>query len=306
MKLRLWNIFILGLLLTSNMIPAFAEDSDTRELETFFDNFMAEKLPDLNIPGASLIVVQDGEIVLSKGYGFADIDSETPVNPAETIFRVGSVSKLFTATAVMQLVERGEVDLHTDITQYLTAFQIPATYAEPVTLHHLLTHSSGFEDRFIGGMTLDENKLGSIEDFLQDALPARVTPPGEVHSYNNYGFALAGYVVEEVSGMPFEDYVYLNILQPLGMTLSSFAQPLPLELKAQLATGYELAGDDLAPAVFQYDRAVPAGSMSSTAEDMAAFMIAHLQSGGSEILDESIADLMHQQQFTPTTQNFQA
>jgi len=147
-------------------------------------------------------------------------------------------------------------------------------------------------------MTLDENKLGSIEDFLQDALPARVTPPGEVHSYNNYGFALAGYVVEEVSGMPFEDYVYLNILQPLGMTLGSFAQPLPLELKAQLATGYELAGDDLAPAVFQYDRAVPAGSMSSTAEDMAAFMIAHLQSGGSEILDESIADLMHQQQFT--------
>ena len=298
MKLRLWNIFILGLLLTSTMIPAFAEDSDTRELETFFDSFMAEKLPDLNIPGATVVVVQGGDIILSKGYGFADLDSETHVNPAETIFRIASVSKLFTATAVMQLVERGEVDLHTDVNQYLTAFQIPATYTEPVTLHHLLTHSAGFEDRFIGGMTQDENKLGSIEDFLKDDIPARVTAPGEVHSYNNYGFTLAGYVVEEVSGMPFEAYVFLNILQPLGMTLSSFAQPLPPELEAQLATGYELDGEDLTPAVFQYDRAAPAGSMSATAEDMAAFMIAHLQPGGSEILDEPTADLMHQQQFT--------
>ena len=96
----------------------------------------------------------------------------------------------------MQLVERGELDLHTDVNQYLTSFQIPATYAEPVTLHHLLTHSAGFEDRFIGGMTLDENKLGSIEDFLQDSIPARVSAPGEVHSYNNLGFTLAGYIVE--------------------------------------------------------------------------------------------------------------
>ena len=308
MKHRIWwNTITLGLLLIAFPIVAFSTEVkppiastqiDNGELAAFFDSFMAEELAELNISGAAVVIVLDGEIILSMGYGFSDLDSETPVNPSETVFRVGSVSKLFAATAVMQLVERGEVDLHTDVNQYLTAFQIPATFPEPVTLHHLLTHTAGFEDQFIGVTTENEDEFGSLEDFLKDAMPARVTPPGEIHSYNNYGYTLAGYIVEEVSGIPFEEYIDRYIFQPLGMTLSSFAQPLPPTLEAHLATGYELADDNLTPANFEYNRVVPAGALSITAEDIATFMIAHLHSGDTEILDEATADLMHEQQFT--------
>ncbi len=199
---------------------------DPADLESFFDDFFDRSMEELNIPGAAVVVVKDGEILFSEGYGFADLEQQIPVDPANTVMRVASVSKLFTATAAMQLVEQGLLDLNTDVNVYLTALQIPEDYSEPVTLHQLLTHTAGFEGRFIGTMTRSPDELLPLGEYLKGNVPKRVLEPGSVHSYSNYSFALTGQLVEEVTGMPFAQYVDENILQPLGMSRSTFEQPL--------------------------------------------------------------------------------
>ena len=274
---------------------------DPADLESFFDNFFDQSMEELNIPGAAVVVVKDGEILFSEGYGFADLERQIPVDPAQTVMRVGSVSKLFTATAAMQLVEQGLLDLNTDVNVYLTALQIPQDYSEPVTLHQLLTHTAGFEDRFIGTIAPSPEELLPLGEYLEANVPKRVLEPGSVHSYSNYSFALAGQLVEEVTGTPFSQYVDENILQPLGMSRSTFEQPLPPELAKDFAVGYFVTDGTYEPGDFVYLQEPPEGAMSSTAEDMARFMIAHLQNGRYEdvrILEEDTARQMHEQQFT--------
>jgi len=270
-------------------------------LEAFLDEFFDKNMAELNIPGAAVVVVKDDEILFSKGYGFADLDQQIPVDPAQTVMRVGSVSKLFTATAAMQLVEQDLLDLDTDVNQYLNALQIPEDYSEPVTLDQLLTHTAGFEDRIIGTATLSADELLRLGEYLEGNAPKRVLEPGSVHSYSNYSFALTGQLIEEVTGTPFAQYVDENILQPLGMSRSTFAQPVPPELAADLAVGYFVTDGTYEPGDYVYLQEPPEGAMSSTAEDMARFMIAHLQDGRYEdvrILEEGTARQMHEQQFT--------
>ncbi len=273
--------------------PSWAEN-----IEPFLDHTLNTQLALYGIPGAVVAVVQGGNILHLGGYGQADLQQREPVLAETTLFRTGSVSKLFTWTAVMQLVEQGRLDLHADVNQYLTAFQIPATYPEPITLAHLLTHTAGFEDRAFGFYARAAADLIPLSAFLAAHIPARIFPPGEVSAYSNYGASLAGYVVERISGVPFEDYVKAHILTPLGMTSSSFRQPLPPELAARLATGYRAS---LAPGDFEWGVAVPAGALSATAADMARFMIAHLQKGrfgAARIFGEGTAEAMQQRQFT--------
>ncbi len=274
---------------------------DPLDLEAFLDEFFDKNMEKLDIPGAAMVVVQDGEILFSKGYGFADLEQQIPVDPAQTIMRIGSVSKLFAATAAMQLVEQGLLDLDADVNLYLTALQIPKDYSEPVTLQQLLTHSAGFEDRFIGTMTTDPDEFLALGEHLKGNIPKRVLDPGSVHSYSDFSFALTGLLVEEISGVPFAQYVDENILQPLGMSRSTFEQPVPPELAADLAVGYFVTGGTFKPGDYVYSQVPPADSMGSTAEDMARFMIAHLQDGRYEdvrILEEDTARQMHEQQFT--------
>jgi CubicO group peptidase (beta-lactamase class C family) len=274
---------------------------DPTDLEVFLDDFFDRNMAELDIPGAAVVVVQDGEILSIKGYGFADLERQIPVDPAQTIMRIGSVSKLFTATAAMQLVEQGLLDLDTDVNQYLTALKIPAAYSQPVTLHQLLTHSAGFEDRFIGTLTLDADEFSPLREHLKGSIPKRVLEPGSVHSYSNFSFALAGLLIEEITGMPFAQYVDENLFQPLGMSRSTFEQPVPTGLAPDLAIGYFVTDGTYEPGDYAYDQESPAGAMSSTAEDMARFMIAHLQEGSYEdvqILERESARLMHEQQFT--------
>jgi CubicO group peptidase (beta-lactamase class C family) len=270
-------------------------------LEFFLDDFFAQNMEELNIPGAAIVVVEDGEILLSKGYGFADLEQQTPVDPAQTIMRTASVSKLFTATAAMQLVEQGLLDLDADVNQYLTGIQIPDDPFGPVTLRQLLTHTAGFENQVIGTVTFDPDAYLPLEERLASSVPERVLEPGTVHSYSNYGFALVGQLIEDVSGMPFAQYVAEKILQPLGMARSTFEQPLPPGLAEDLAIGYFATDGAYEPAGFVFDQEPPAGALSSTAEDIARFMIAHLQDGRYEdvqILGEDVAQQMHAQQFT--------
>jgi CubicO group peptidase (beta-lactamase class C family) len=278
--------------------PARRGPTDARELEAFLDGLMLAHLEDHHIAGATVSVVRNGELLLAKGYGFSDNDKRTPVDPARTLFRVGSVSKLFTWTAVMQLVEQGKLDLDTDVNRYID-FTIPATYPQPITLRHLLTHTPGFEERGIG---LFSGKNEPRSTWLPANLPTRVRPPGTFSAYSNYGTTLAGYIVERAAGMSWEEYVEKNILQPLGMTGSTAREPIPDALKANMSGGYKWDGNELDPEDFEIvGSSAPAGSVSATATDMARFMIAHLNDGtlgDARILADSTARLMHSRAFS--------
>jgi CubicO group peptidase (beta-lactamase class C family) len=269
--------------------------SDPEDVEAFLDESLATQMAENHIPGAMVAVVLDGQVVLTKGYGYADLEKQTPVDPQRTLFRVASVSKLLAWTAVMQLVEQGKLSMDIDINEYLD-FTIPDTYPEPITLRHLMSHTPGFEEKNMGMFKLEEEQAGTLRSWLVEEMPARVFPPGQIIAYSNYGATLAAYMVELQSGQSFNDYVEQNILEPLGMTRSSFRQPLPANLMADLAKGYNYTGDQYVPGTFIFDQAYPSGSLSATAADMARFMIAHLQNGeldGQRILEEETARQMH-------------
>ena len=282
--------------------PIMQAPTDRAELEAFLEGVMASYMKSHHIAGATLAVVKDGEIFFAKGYGFADVAEKKQVDPEKTLFRPGSVSKLFTWTAVMQLVEQGKIDLNADINIYLKDFKIPDTYPEPITMIHLLAHTAGFED-FISEMGARRPEdLIPLAEFLARKMPARVLPPGKLTSYSNYGTALAGYIVEKVSGMPFEDYIEENIFEILNMQQSTFRQPLPSHLTEDMSVGYAYEKGIYKPHGFEYINGLaPAGSMSTTAIDVAKFMIAHLQYGkygDNRILEEETTKLMHTQLFT--------
>ena len=279
------------------------------DLEAFFDGVVAAHLKYNPMAGATLSVVKDGEILLAKGYGYADLEKQVKVDPAQSLFRPGSTSKLFTWTAVMQLVEQGKLDLDADVNQYIPDFKIPATYDQPITLRNIMTHTAGLEDGALGYLfAKDATKLIPLGESLAAHIPARVRPPttdfgndGTNASYSNWATALAGHIVASVSGEPFDDYVRMHIFEPLGMNSSTFAEPLPPELAPRMATGYQFKEGRLKPHDFEFVHNFgPAGSLSSTATDMANFMIAHLNEGefnGQRILKQETARLMHSRQF---------
>jgi CubicO group peptidase (beta-lactamase class C family) len=282
-------------------LPDPAGPTDPVEFETFVDGLMAAHLQAHHVPGAVVAVVKDDALFFAKGYGYADLEHGILVDSERTLFRPGSASKLFTWTAVMQLVEDGRLSLQADVNEYLD-FEIPATYPQPITLAHLMTHTPGFEDRGQGLFVLQEEDLVSLEEYLKGYVPARVYPPGEVGAYSNYGTALAGYIVQRVSGEPFEAYVENHILEPLGATRTTFRQPLPSALAKDMARGYGYAKGAYVPGEFELIAGTPAGSMSSSATDMARFMIAHLQGGqyGSErILEAATVAEMQAAQYVP-------
>src|SRR5216684_3471521 len=186
----------------------------------WLDGFMPMQLEREDIAGAVVLVVKDGKVLLAKGYGYKDVAKKIPVTPDSTLFRPGSISKLFTWTAVMQLVEQGKLDLDRDVNTYLD-FSIPEAYGKPITLRNIMTHTPGFEETIKGLFAHDRRPLAVV---MKTWVPERIFPPGEVSAYSNYGASLAGYIVQRVSGEPFEQYVARHILQPLGMTHSTFEQ----------------------------------------------------------------------------------
>jgi CubicO group peptidase (beta-lactamase class C family)/uncharacterized Tic20 family protein len=265
-----------------------------QDVDAWLDGFMPYALAEADIAGAVVVVVRDGQIVTQKGYGYADVEKRTPVDPARTLFRPGSVSKLFTWTAVMQQVEQGRIDLDADINQYLD-FKIPPYDGKPVTMRQLMTHTAGFEEQI---KTLIENVPATVPPYdvlLKRWVPERIFAPGTTPAYSNYGTSLAGYVVERVSGEKFDDYLDRHIFAPLGMANSTFRQPLPPRMRPFMATGYGKASGKVVP--FELVGPAPAGSLSSTGTDMARFMIAHLNQGQG-ILRPETARLMHKSAMT--------
>jgi CubicO group peptidase (beta-lactamase class C family) len=263
------------------------------DLEAYFDGFVPYALARGDIAGAEIVVVKDGKVLFAKGYGVADMKSAKPVDPAHTLFRPGSISKLFTWTAVMQQVEAGKLDLDTDVNTYLD-FTIPKPHGKPVTLRALMTHQPGFEDSIKGLFTEDPKRMPTLGTGLKAWVPDQIFAPGAVPAYSNYGAALAGYIVERVSHERFEVYVDRHILAPLGMAHSSFVQPVPKALAADLSSGYGRASQ--APKKFEYIWMSPAGALSTTGEDIAKFMLAYLGGGeyaGGRILKPETVRLMH-------------
>src|SRR5215217_2837591 len=194
--------------------------TDPAEMEAFLDKELAREMEKHHIAGAAVSVVKDGELFFAKGYGYADLENKIPVDPERTVFRIGSVGKVFTWTAVMQLVEQGKLDLDEDINTYLD-FRIPDTYPQPITLKDLMTHTSGFEERLLESLVSDADDQVSTREWLISNMPARARPPGDIASYSNYNAMLAGYIVGQGSGQPYDQYIQEHILNPLGMVHST-------------------------------------------------------------------------------------
>ncbi|MGB8797761.1 MAG: serine hydrolase domain-containing protein, partial [Candidatus Aquilonibacter sp.] len=302
--------FVSALLVAASLLGAPAQAATAgaqsppamtaQDLDTFYAGLMPYALHRADIPGAVLVVVKDGKILFAKGYGYADIKTKRPVDPATTIFRPGSVSKLFTWTAVMQLVQAGKIDLDADVNKYID-FTIPPYDGKPVTMRNLMTHSAGFEETVRDLLVDTKAQVLPIDVYLKRRLPTRIFPPGEIIAYSNYGATLAGYIVQRVSGEKFEDYIAKHVFTPLGMLHSSFVQPLPPNLAPLMATGYLNASEGKTKP-FEYVDTAPAGSSSSTGIDMAHFMLAYLDGGtynGYQMLEPATIKEMWTPQVAP-------
>jgi CubicO group peptidase (beta-lactamase class C family) len=269
-------------------------------VEKQIDPFIGDRMAKGNIPGAVFVLVKDGQVVFAKGYGYADLETRRPMDPETTIVRAGSISKLLTATAVMQLYERQRVALDENVNSYLKRFTLEENFPQPVTLADLLTHTAGFAEYIHGQHQLDAAQVLPLAEYLARRMPPRVMPPGQMFSYNDHGMSLAGLVVEEVSGVPFAEYVRANIFQPLGMDRSTFnGRPDPAHMN-DLATGYRYRDGGHTPYQLDYVHTVPAAGLYTTARDVSRFMIAQLQYGrlgNVRILDEATAREMQARHF---------
>jgi len=278
---------------TPEMTPQQPHTLMKEDVEAWLDGFMPSSLQRNDVAGAVVVVVNDNQILLAKGYGYSDVAAKKPVDPATTLFRAGSVSKLYTWTAVMQLVEQGKIDLDADVNNYLD-FKISPRGDKPVTVRNLMTHTPGFDEAIRALIVADPHALQKLGDQLKRWVPPRVTDAGSTPAYSNYGAALAGYIIERLSGESFDDYIEHHIFAPLGMKYATFRQPLPKELEPYMAKGYKVASGQ--PQPFEIVTIAPAGSISISGEDMARFAIAHLQNGAFEnqrILQEATAIKMH-------------
>ncbi len=274
-----------------------------KKLQDFTDNFFFEKMEKYHVPGASLVFVKEEKIIFSQGYGYANLEKSVPVTPERTIFRVGSISKLFTATAIMQLAEQKKLRLDDNINLFLDKnLQIKNSYSKPITFANILTHTDGFDFGWgIGSFSKSHQELLPLKNFLEQNLLPCIYSPGTIYSYGNVGITIAGHIIEKITGISFNRYIEEYIFKPLGMNQSTFEQPLPEQLNKNLAIGYKYHKGKFIPRPFGYYKSPPAASLSATSKDIAHFLIANLQQGKykeNSILQKDTIEEMQKQHFT--------
>ena len=269
---------------------AGAHDLNKADLDAWLDGYMPYALKAGDIPGAVVVVVKDGQPLTMRGFGYSDLKTRAPVDPQNTLFRPGSVSKLFTWTAVMQQVQAGKINLDADVNTYLD-FKIPPYHGKPIKVRDLMTHTPGFAETAKYLILYGKKAPVSLKQALLRSIPERIYEPGTMPAYSNFGASLAGYIVERVSGEPFEQYVQRHIFAPLGMDHSSFQQPLPANLDRLMSKAYKPGASD--PQPYEVIAMSPAGALASSGADMGKFMIAQLNNGGP-LLNPATAQLMHQ------------
>jgi CubicO group peptidase (beta-lactamase class C family) len=267
--------------------PQTGHELTKTDVDAWLDGYMPYALKAGGIPGAVVVVVKDGQPLTMRGFGYSDLEARKPVDPNTTLFRPGSVSKLFTWTAVMQQVQAGKLDLDKDVNVYLD-FKIPPYQGKPITLRHLMTHTAGFGETVKYLILFGKDKPVPLRTALTRWIPDQIYAPGEIPAYSNYGASLAGYIVQRVSGEPFEQYVHRHIFAPSGMHLSSFEQPLPPRLDGLMSKAYKPGSSEAQP--FEVIAMSPAGALAAPGADMARFMIAHLN---NSLLDPATSKLMY-------------
>ena len=277
----------------SGLASGSTEPAQMTSVDALVDDAATRALAEHDAGGLTVAVVDDDEVHTS-GYGHAFQSEDVPVRADETLFRVGSVSKVLTWTAAMQLVDRGQIEPDAPVDDHLDAVDLPETYDEPITLEHLATHTPGFEVRGRGDSVSDPRHVRPLAESVSTDVPARVRPPGELHQYTNYAAALAGQLIADISGQSFRSFVTENLFAPLGMSKSTFQAAPP-----GLVPADGTAVDDV---VSFYSDVSPASGLHTTAADMVQLLQAHLNGGvvdGERVLSESAVDAMHQQWFTP-------
>ena len=283
---------------TALTLPEPGQSAITPEaVESFLDGFTAEYMPYLEVPGLAFVMVKDGVVFFSKGYGYSDVENQVPFDPHQTIVRAGSIVKTVTALALVQLAERGKIDLDADVNRYLTHFQIPDTFDEPITARQLLHYTAGLDNRFIGIRVETPDEILPLSEYLKRRLPDRVRPPGKIRAYNDHEIALAGLLVEEASGMPYDQYVQEHIFKPLGMDSSSIY--LPESDAGRAALGYGSNG--AYPPNYYYLNDAAGAGFNTTPADLARYMIMHLENGkldGEQVFSESLIEELHTTRFT--------
>ncbi len=283
-------------------LPDFEPSREDAKLEAFVDGVVAAHRRAAGTPGVAVSVVKDGRVLFAKGYGLADAPANRPADGDATLFRIGSISKTFTWTAVMMLADRGLIDLDADVNGYLKGVEIPPAFGAPITMNHLMSHRAGFEDT-LSVFTHADDGAAAMGEALERDMPARVFAPGARTSYSNWASALAAKVVEDVAGVPYETFLREEILAPLGMAAASARGPALMTpvRRARLAAGHKLeAGRALGQDYMQIGPYAPAGVMASSAADMARWMRFHLAGGaldGTRLMSPATHALMLSRRF---------
>lgn len=292
------NSILLLFLFSFTVVTAQNSDASVENLEFKLDSVIQSNMESQHLPGVAFIIVKDGEVLLKKGYGYTSLGEEIRwVSPDSTIFRIGSVTKTFTATSLLQLVDAKKISLHEDVNKYLTSLQVPNTFKNPVTSAHLLNHSSGF-DELRGRVVYNQEQRIPLGAFLKDRL-VRLREPGVVSSYSSYGIALAGLLVEDLSDMTLENYMKEHIWEPLGMNMTSMH--LNDQVEQYASWGYEYRNGINVPQPWEFYHTYPASEINSTVADMGKYMQMHLNNGilnDRRILSEALSIAMKEQQLS--------
>ena len=264
--------------ITQHSIIADYKNADLFDVIPYIDSLVIDEMNISHVPGAILVVVQDSQEAYVQGYGYADVENQKKVDPNRTGFRIASVTKTFTATAILQLAQQGLIDLHVPVSRYLPDDRFTFLEDEPFTVHQLLTHTAGIDFTDIGDAAIRPEDVVPLETFVRNHIPDIVHKPGSVHSYSNFGYTILGYIIQHISGISYEEYILKHILEPLDMNSSSMTQPLGEPFRSNLSNGHKL-DDGFVSIPRDYTNTVPGGGLISTAHDMSRYLMMHLQGG---------------------------